>query len=247
MSRLNSVQKQQLEGAMKDFSAQHYGDALVTYKQILAALPGDAVLSKFLGEAALNVGDTNTALTVLRPIAAGDANDWQAVALLTRACAESGDTGCRDAGMAHMQELQRAGVTPPQMQQYILEHMKIGENSLLIRASLVPWGRYKVYDLGQVSGPDGAIFLRISLESSDTDQPLFARDHPQEAAAGMRLFSLDAYRETGLNGDGKRTQTHYTYKFFTGEPSYTVVRQAFLDIVGGKANPVSSRTNLVVR
>ncbi len=213
---------------------------------MLTQLPGDPILLKFAGEAALNVGDTNFAISTLKPLAAANPNDWQAAAILTRACAEAGDTACRDSGMTHMLDLHRQGITPLNLRQYVLERIKSGNNTLLIRTSLEPWGPYKVYDLGQVLDSDGKIFLRITLESSDGDQPMFAKEYPKEAAEGLRRFSLDAYRETGLNSAGQRTQTHYTFKFFVGQPPYQTVHDEFVKIAEGKTNPISSRTNLVV-
>jgi hypothetical protein len=124
--------------------------------------------------------------------------------------------------------------------------VKAGANTLTINTSLVPWGYYKVYAYGKVTDGDGKLFLSISLESNDLDQPHFAKEHPDEAAKGIRQFSMDAYRETGLNSDGKRTQTHLTYKFFDGQPSYATIREEFLKIVNGQSNPVSSRSGLVV-
>jgi hypothetical protein len=64
--------------------------------------------------------------------------------------------------------------------------------------------------------------------------------------AGLRRFSLDAYREMGLNSQGQRTQTHYTYEFFVGQPSYDKVREAFINVVNEKSKPISSRTGLTV-
>ena len=92
----------------------------------------------------------------------------------------------------------------------------------------------------------GNLYLTLSIESRDFDQPSFAKNHPKEAAQGLRGFSLDAYRETGLNSAGQRTQTHYTYKFLVGQPSYDTVRQEFISVVNGKTAPISSRSNLVV-
>jgi tetratricopeptide (TPR) repeat protein len=244
IARLNPQQKQQFDEAGKLFGGKQYTDALAIYKRLLADLPGDAVLSKFASEAALNSGDTAFALSTLKPIAQADPEDWQAAALLTRASAESGDTAARDAGIAHMIELRTKGVTPPGMQQYTLEQVTVGETTLVVRMSLVPWGYYKIYALGQVFNPQGKIFLRATLESNDADQALFAKEHPDEAAKGLRGFSLDGYLDTGTNG--QRTQTHYTYKFFVGQPSYDVVRAEFIKIAGGKATPLSSRENLVV-
>jgi Tetratricopeptide repeat len=246
IARLNPQQKQQFDEAGKRFGGKQYADALAIYKRLLADLPGDAVLSKFASEAALNSGDTAFALSTLKPIAQADPEDWQAAALLTRAFAESGDTAARDAGIAHMVDLRSKGVIPPGMQQYTLEQVTVGENTLLVRMSLVPWGYYKVYALGQVFNPQGKIFLRATLESNDADQALFAKEHPEEASKGLRGFSLDGYLDTGTNSNGQRTQTHYTYKFFVGQPSYDVVRAEFVKIAGGKATALSSRDNLVV-
>jgi len=245
-AHLTAEQKQQFDQAVNAFNAQNYPDALAIFKQLLKQIESDAVLSKFAGEAALNTGDASFAVTTIKPVAAANPDDWQAAALLTRACAESADTACRDSGMAHMLDLHRRGITPRNMQQYILERVKTDETTLIVRTSLEPWGYYKVYDLAQVLDRDGKIFLRISLESSDPDQIQFAKDHPKEAAGGLRGFSLDAYLETGLNSSGQRTQTHYTYDSFVGQPSYQAVRDEFLMIANGKRKPLSSRTGLIV-
>src|SRR5579884_3850437 len=193
------------EEAMSAFTGQKYTDALAGFKQLLAQLPGNPLLSKFAGEAGLNTGDAGFAAGTLRPIAEADPDDWQACALLARACAESGDADCRDRSMSHMLDLHNRGVTPPNMQQYPIERVSLGARTLLIRTSLVPWGPYNVYDLGQVMNSAGQIVLRITLESPDDDQASFAREHRNEAAQGVRSFSFDAYQETGPNSSGQRT------------------------------------------
>jgi hypothetical protein len=246
LARLSPQQKQQFDDAGRSFRGQHYAEALETYKQLLKDFPGDAVLSKFASEAAINSRDASFAMNITKPLTEADPDDWQAVALLTRACAESGNKSCRDSGIAHMLDLHRRGITPPTMQQYIVERVKEGENFLVIRMSLEPWGNYKVYALGQVMNGEDKIFLRATLESNDADQLLFAKEHPEDAAKGIREFSLDGYQETGINSNGQRTQTHFTYKFFIGQPPYESIREEFIKVATGKAVPQSSRTNLVV-
>lgn len=245
LQRLTPEQKQQFDTAVQAFQAQRFGAALTGFKQILQQLPADPVVSKFAAEAALNTGDAKFALDGLKPIAQANPDDWQAASLLARAYAETGDTRGRDGAMAHMVELRREGATPPNMQAYLLERIKVGDNTLLIRPSLVPWGPYKVYYLGQMLNPQGQVFFRMTLESSDADQAFFARQHPQEAAAGTRFFSMDGYAETGLDSNGQRSQQHMTFGFYTGEPSYEVVREKFLDIANRRAAPLSGRTGLI--
>jgi len=247
VSRLSPDQRALWDHASKAFDVQQYSDALAIFKQLLGQLPGDAILSKFASEAALDSGEDTFALAALKPLAEKDPNDWQAISLFARACAESGDTACRDSNMAHMIELHRQGVAPPGLRQYVLERIKVGDKTLLILPSLEPMGVYKIYDLGRVMDQNGRIFLRITIESGDGDQQNFAKNHPKEAAQGLRAFSLDGYQETGLNSGGQRTQTHFTYKFYVGEPSYGEVRQAFIDVADGKTTAISSRSGLTVQ
>ena len=246
ITKLNPQQKQIFDGAVQAFSVRRYSDALAKFKALLDELPSEVILSKFACESALNSGDRAFAVSVLKPIATTDSIDWQAVALLTRACAESGDTACRDRGMARMLDLHRQGITPNGMKNYTLEHVTVGDKMLEIKTSIEPWGYYRVYELGKVSNAQGDVFLQITLESADAEQPLFAKEHPKEAADGQRGFSLDAYLDTGRNSSGQLTQTHYTYSFFVGQPAYDKVREEFIKIASGKATALSSRSNLIV-
>ena len=246
LARLTPEQKQKFDSAGQAFRAQHYPDALSVYKQLLTELPGDPVVSKFASEAALGSFDSRYALATIKPLAEKDPDDWQATALLVRACAETGDNSCRDRGIAHMQNLHDVGVIPSSMRDYIVEQTQLDGKILRIRLSLAPWGNYHVYALAQVVESDGSIPFRAALESGDMDQLEFAKEHPDLAAKGIRRFSLDGYQETGINSQGQRTQAHFTYKFFDGQPSYGEVREEFIGIARGKVTPLSSRTNLVV-
>jgi hypothetical protein len=231
---------------MTALKAQRYADTLEILKQLRDRHPYDPVLAKFASEASLNTGDPAFAIATLKPLLQTNPNDWQAVGLLARACAESGDTACRDAQMSRMLDLHRQGLTPTGMNDYPVEHIATGANTLIVFSSLEPFSLYKIYALGEVHNPDGKLFLTITIESNDSDQPGFTKEHPKEAAQGMRLFSLDAYAETGLNQAGQRTQTHYTFQFFNGQPTYDVIREYFTKITSGKASPLSNRTGLIV-
>jgi hypothetical protein len=244
--RITPSQQIQLGAATTAFSSHQYADALVSFKSLLKDLPAEPLLAKFASDSALQLGDADFAVAQLKPVVAANPDDWQALAMLTRAYAQSGDRINRDAGIARMLVLHKRGVTPPALKDYVVEWIKAGDNALLIRTSLEPWGYYKTYDFGEVFDNKGALFLSISIESSDLEQPLFAKNHPKEASEGMREFSLDAYRETGLNAAGQRTQTHYTFGFFTGQPTYDTVREEFVKIANGQVKPVSSTSNLVV-
>jgi hypothetical protein len=246
IAKLNPPQKQQFDDARNAFQQKRFADCLAIYKLLLKDFPGDPILLKFASQVAIEGGDPGFAAETLKPISQANPQDWQAAVLLTRACAESGDISCRDAQIAHVLDLHNQGVTPPQFHQFAVERVKLDKKTLLISTSIVPWGYYKVYAVGDVNDSAGKLLMTISLESSDFDQTPFAKEHPDDAAKGIRRFSLDAYQETGLNSSGQRTQTHYTYKFFTGEPAYGALREEFINVANGKSAPVSSRSGLVV-
>ncbi|MGD0628229.1 MAG: hypothetical protein ABR987_02695 [Terracidiphilus sp.] len=246
IAKLNPQQKQQFDDAWKAYEQHHYAESLAMHQALLKEFPGDPILLKYSSEDTLQSGDAASAMATLKPLAQADPDDWQAASMLARACAETGDKACRDAEIAHMLDLHSRGITPPRFQQYAVENVKVGDKSLLINTSLVPWGNYKIYAMAKLSDSSGKLLMSITLESSDFDQPGFAKDHPEEAAKGMRRFSIDTYTETGTDSSGNRTQTQDLYKFIDGQPSYEAIRGEFLKIAGGQGAPMAGRTNLKV-
>jgi len=241
LAKLNADQKKQFDDATKAFGEQKYGgDALSAFKVLLAALPDDSVLSKFASEAALNSGDNEYAVKTLKPVAAANPDDWQAAALLTRAYAQSGDTKERDAGIAQMMELKQKGLVPQRVRDYVVEQMKLGDKTLTIRTSLTPWGQFHVYAIGELTDNNGQRLFRVALESDDIDQASFRKEHPDEAAKGLRRFSLDGYQDSAPNDQGQRTTTHSTYKFLDKQPTYAETREEFLKIAQGQTKAFNS-------
>jgi len=240
LAKLNADQKKQLDNAMKAFGEQKYGDALSAFKVLLAALPDDSVLSKFASEAALNSGENEFALKTLRPVAAINSDDWQAAGLLTRAYAQSGDAKVRDEGIARMMELKQKGIVPQPLRDYVVEQVKLGDKTLTIRTSLTPWGPFHVYAIGELTDANGQRLFRVALESDDIDQTAFVKEHPDEAAKGLRRFSLDGYQDSAPNDQGQRTTTHSTFKFLDKQPSYAETREEFIKIAQGQSKASSS-------
>jgi hypothetical protein len=246
IGKLNADQKREFGEAGKASSERRYADALALHQRLLKDIPGDPILRKFCAEDEMLSGDTTDAVATLKSIVDADPDDWQGTALLVRAYAQGGNKAGRDAGMAHMVELHERGMTPPNLRQYPVESVKVGENTLTINSSLVPWGPYKVNAMGKMIDGRGALLLSVTLESSDFDQPGYAKDHPADAAKGMRRFSFDSYRETGLDSAGTRTQTQAAYGFVDGHPAYEAIRDEFIKIADGRAKPMATRSGLKV-
>jgi hypothetical protein len=72
LGHLTPEQKQLFDEGTKAFNAQRYADAFATFKQMLAHLQGDPVISKFASEAALDIGEASFCDATLKPLAATD-------------------------------------------------------------------------------------------------------------------------------------------------------------------------------
>ena len=238
LSQLSPDQRQMYDTATRQFSAERYADAFPAFKTLLAEVPTGPthlLISKYASEAALNIGDYSFAKNTLKPIAEADPNDWQAAGMLARLYAETGDKQARDAELAHIVDLHKRAVSPQiaGMKQILIERISIPTGSIRMWYSLEPWGAYKTYLFCRVFNTAGDQVLRIALESADFDQPQFAKEHPDLAAAGARRFSLDGYGQQEKMPDGTTKGTHMTYAFLDGQPDYDSIRQKIIEIANG--------------
>ena len=245
LARLTPPQRQQFDIAVKATKAYKFSEALAAYKPLLSQLPTDTLLATYASDAALNSGDAAFAAATLKPLAQSNPDDWQIASLYTRACAETADAACRDAGIAHMLDLHQRGLTPPTVQEYIIEHARAGDNHIVIWASLAPLGKSQSYDFAQVSDSKGGVALQLTIESSESDQKLFKQLHFYEFSKGLRGYSVNAYSVAPPFKNGERTQTKYTYKLFIGQPNYADVREQFLKLANGKGVPINTSTSVL--
>ena len=148
--------------------------------------------------------------------------------------------------MEHLANLHRDGVLPARVASYLVERVKVGSNTVAIAMFLEPWGRYGAYAMAELTDGSGKQLERVFLESADFDQALFARENPAAAAKGLRSFSLDGYLDTDTHDQGQHTETHVTYNFYVGQPSYEVLRADLRKIAAGNAKALSSRTGIPV-
>lgn len=244
LSALTPEQRTRFQAATGKFAVGDYAGALPGLRELLKELPPGApaqvVVAKYASESALNVGDREYAFGLLKPILAATPDDWQAQSLLVRAYAESGQKAERDAALAHLMDLRKQGAYPQlnRMDQFLMERVAIKDGFIRIWYSFVPWGGYKTYMFARVYDSSGQQILRVTLESSDSDQPQFAKEHPDEAGKGMRRFSLDGYGPDRKLDNGQVSQTHMTFGFYDGQPSYDTVRDRMVAIASKQVVPV---------
>jgi hypothetical protein len=243
-ARLTASQQQSFDSAMLALKEKRYADALEIEKKLLAELPGDLLLAEYASETALNIDDPLFAVTQLQPVVASAPRDWRAALLLVRACGQAANGTCRNKEMRHLADLHRDGILPARVASYLVEKVKVGSNTVAIGMFIEPWGRYGAHAMAELTDDSGKRLQRVFLESADFDQTIFAKENPAAAAKGLRSFSLDGYLDTGTNDQGQHTETHVTYNFYVGQPSYDVLRADLVKIATGNAKVLSNRTGI---
>jgi hypothetical protein len=240
---LTEEQKTAMSKAMKDFADSHWAEAFDEFKALHEQLPDNAKVVEFLAEASLNTGKADYAQSLLAPLVNAEPDRWQALALLTRYYAESNNDSARDAGLAKLQEMHDSGKHPKlsAMDTILLErHAAADGGTVTIWYSLKPWGRFNAYLYARYCDKDGHETSYMTLESADFDQPLWAKQHPTEAAAGERMFSLDSYGVPVKHADGTVTATHGTMGFFNGRPPYDQIRDRMVSAANKAPAPIST-------
>jgi hypothetical protein len=195
--------QQRLDKARKDFAAEHWQEAFSEFTELHRQSPADAKISEFLAESALNIGNTELAISLMEPIRKASPERWEASALLARAYAESNRDAERDAEIANLKQLHYTEFAPriAALQSILLERRVLPNGSVRIWYGLEPWGKFNTYLFARIYDAQGVETYHVALDSSDVDQAVWAKTHAQEAAAGERVFYLDGYDRPQKNAD----------------------------------------------
>jgi tetratricopeptide (TPR) repeat protein len=210
-------------------------DALAAAESVIATNPDDPTKALYLS-ALINLEDGNwqaalpraEALLKLRP------GTFLALEIAVQAYAAAGDTAKRDAAIGSLFRVWRASADPSVHARRVFARDRIigPKRKLVVLQTLQTGGgdivRYIFQDAGSAAQQDRAIMLRADSETTQR-----WRDDgtvPDDAT----VFHLDS-AENPPGGD----QTIRTYAFYIGEPDYDRVRAKVVEILAGKALPLT--------
>jgi tetratricopeptide (TPR) repeat protein len=220
--------------------ARNFSDALASAKAILAANPRSPKANKLVGVVLLDQQKPSDALPYFQKSLQLSPDDPTVNALLVQAYAQTGDKAHRDQQRAILRGYHSDGKHPAfaQTPAYLIETIPVADKTIQAIEFYEPSGKFRFYYRFNIFDSAGKLQSFIALESDDADQPLFAQQHPREAAAGKRRFSLDGYARPV---DGHVSQALYT--FYDGEPDYDTVRALVVKLVQtGKAPTLAATT-----
>lgn len=213
------------------YRAGDYAGALRIFRQVIAADPSDIVAYNVAANCWLKLGDYSSAIDSFQQALKLRPDEYHNLSGLMRAYTLAGKTPERDALRKHIAELEKQGGLPPDFN-YVFEMFQAEDKKIEVAEFPRIQGFYGERYRFKVFNNAGQQIFCVTLESDAVEQPQWAKEHPKEAAAGGRRFSLDGYA----------TDSHSTYDFYDGEPSYEHVREEVLQVLAGKKHPIS-KTN----
>jgi tetratricopeptide (TPR) repeat protein len=227
------------EKVVADLNAKKFDDALAEAKTILAANLDSPQANKLVGVVLLDDQKPADALTYFKKALELDPTDDSVHALMLQVYAQTGDSKNRDAQRAILREY-HTNPKHPSFQHsagFLIETIPYKDGAVQAVEFYEPAGKFHFYYRFNVYDAAGHLQSFYALESDDADQALYAKEHPKEAAAGGRRFSIDVYSR---NEAGNPTQG--LIAFVDGQPSYDDLRARIMKILSSGVKPVTTTT-----
>jgi tetratricopeptide (TPR) repeat protein len=213
-----------------DLKARNFTAAVADAKALLARDPNNVPVNKLAGLALLDLQNGAAALPYFQKALELAPSDVTTHELLVQAYAQMGDAKNRDAQRAILHGYHSDSRHPDFARAvgFLVETLRVGDYLVQGYEFYEPYGKFNDYYRFNVFNSDGVLLRYIALESDDADQAMFRQQHPTEAAAGERRFSLDVY---GRGPTGEPTQA--LIAFVDGQPNYDMVRTRVVKFLQG--------------
>ncbi len=213
------------------FRQGDYAGALRIFRQVIVADPSDIVAYNISANCSMRLKDYSAAIDSFRHALQLRPDEYHNLSGLIRAFTLAGMTKERDELRKHISELEQAGRLPDTFN-YVFETFDAGDKTIEVAEFPKIQGFYGERYRFKAFNSVGKLVFCVVLESDQAEQPLWAREHPKEAASGSRRFTLDGYS----------SDSHSTYGTYDGEPTYEQVREEAKQILAGKKQAINRTT-----
>jgi Tetratricopeptide repeat len=222
-----------------ELNEKKFEDAIADAKTILTRNPESPQANKLLGVVLLDSQKPADALPYFLKAQQLDPNDASVHALLLQAYAEMGDKTHRDEQRTILRGFHSDGKHPDfaGMQGFMIETFPVGDKVVQAYEFYEPVGNFHFYYRFNVFDSTGKLDRFYALESDDGDQGMYAQQHPKEAAAGERRFSIDFYQQKNPN-----SVTQGLVGFIDGQPTYDDLRARVVKAISTSQTAAASLT-----
>jgi tetratricopeptide (TPR) repeat protein len=238
------AQQPQIDPAIRakigeELKEKKFNEAIADAKTLLAKTPDSPQVNKLVGAVLLDAEKPADALTYFQKASELDPADDNVHALLLQAYAEMGDKTHRDEQRTILRGYHSDGKhsNVASAQGFMIETFPVGDKLVQAYEFYEPVGRYHFYYRFNVFDSSGKLERFYALESDDIDQAGYAKEHPKEAAAGERRFSIDSYQQTNPN-----SVTQGLIGFIDGQPTYDDLRARIVKAVSTNQAPAATFT-----
>lgn len=210
-----------------------HAEALKFYKEGLAILPEDTAMLYNGGIAAYSIKNFETALDLWKKLKTVDPADGQARSKLVQVYQALNKLPERDKERDEIFALWKSKKSKEFSERdfFCREQFEVNGYKLFVFEHFELKGERALRYVFMISKP-GAEDFKISLGSYDMTNNFWREMTKPTPKEGERLFHLDGYFKNG----------HATYGMFHPAPTYDETRKMVIDILEGKAKPVSSST-----
>jgi tetratricopeptide (TPR) repeat protein len=223
-----------LDEGLQYLKNSQFDKALASFQKVLAADPENATANLLAASAALNLYQSDGAVTYAENAQRLAPGDWRVDTTLVTAYAQAGKTKERDAVRTKLIALHESPTAPDAMKAngFLLDLFKVGSYRVEAVQYFKPIGKFHTYYRFVVRNRTNKRVWEYELQSDDFAQKSWAEAHPQDAAAGGREYTLES-------GSG---ETHVEYRLFSGDPGYDEVRAVVVRLLLDNKTPFPAET-----
>lgn len=216
---LAQAQKDPLEAGKAAMEHEDYASAQKIFADYLQKNPKSTEAMLQLGISQMALRSFDEAISEFTKLLSVSPQTWGAHINLVLAYAQKGNW----AAFAKERDLIKAARDSnapglPMDSADVIDFLDVGGQKHLVEYFYKPVGPHhtRYVFLHRV---DGGVTDLITCDSDDGDQMVFKSEHPKEAAAGARRYSLDPWTVAGNN-----LEHGHILRFYDGEPTYEALR-----------------------
>ena len=231
---LAHAQGSPLDAAGNAIDRKDYSSAEKMLSDYLQKHPRDSTAMLLLGTARLGAKDFDGAIDELKVLLKAEPKDWYGHIYLAQAYAQKGDWTDFDKGREVMKAARDSHARGIQLVEDgdVIDNLTVEGQEYTVKFYYAPVGPHhtRYVFLHIVDGVK--VVDMLTCDSDDGDQIEFKREHPIEAAAGARSFSLDPWEVVNDN------PVHgHVLRFYDSEPTYEALRAVVMKVLEAKYHP----------
>jgi tetratricopeptide (TPR) repeat protein len=192
-----------------------------------------------LGTARLDAKDFDGAIDELKELVKNEPKDWYGYIYLAQAYAQKGDWENFD----KQRELIKAArdSNAPRIKLVgdgdVIDILTVAGQQYTVKSYYKPVGPHQTHYVFLHIVDDIKLKDMLTCDSDDGDQMEFKREHPKEAAAGARRFSLDPWEVVS-----DQLVHGHILRFYDGEPTYEELRADVIKVLNANAQQKNDKS-----